>query len=237
MVKHLGNGSRSSANETSMCLLLCVWLAVVIIGVSAEGPCDITAKAGNPCVAAHSTVRALYSAYDGPLYKVTRNSDGESTNIGVLKAGGFANIAKHESFCTKLDCVISNVFDQSPQGNHLRPRHKVSVGYRGMPTPAPTPAPHCVEVGQSTCYEDSIKNRIMGNYILRSEGITREQCMQLCNSRQNKLAGVENGNQCMCGDSVNAPVPSVACTMKCGGNNSELCGGYDVIDIMHFTCA
>ena len=102
-----------------------VAVGLAVIGVSAEGPCDITAKAGNPCVAAHSTVRALYSAYDGPLYKVIRNADGESTNIGVLKAGGFANIAKHESFCTKLDCVISNIFDQSPQGNHLGPRHKL----------------------------------------------------------------------------------------------------------------
>ena len=34
------------------------------------GPCDITGKAGNPCVAAHSTTRALYAAYDGPLYRV-----------------------------------------------------------------------------------------------------------------------------------------------------------------------
>ena len=34
--------------------------------------------AGNPCVAAHSTTRALYAAYDGPLYKVTRSSDGKS---------------------------------------------------------------------------------------------------------------------------------------------------------------
>lgn len=34
-----------------------------------EGPCDILGAAGNPCVAAHSTVRALYKAYNGPLCK------------------------------------------------------------------------------------------------------------------------------------------------------------------------
>eukprot|EP01052_Picozoa_sp_SAG31_P069029 SAG31_NODE_27840_length_419_cov_1.028125_1_plen_71_part_10 len=43
-----------------------------------EGPCDILGKAGNPCVAAHSTTRALFAAYDGPLYNVTRSSDGRS---------------------------------------------------------------------------------------------------------------------------------------------------------------
>ena len=90
-----------------------------------EGPCDITGKAGNPCVAAHSTTRALYAAYDGPLYNVTRSSDGTSTNIGVLSTGGYADITTHETFCAKLDCVISNVFDQSPMGNHLGARHKL----------------------------------------------------------------------------------------------------------------
>ena len=30
-----------------------------------SGPCDIYAAAGTPCVAAHSTTRALYAAYDG----------------------------------------------------------------------------------------------------------------------------------------------------------------------------
>ena len=34
------------------------------------GPCDLYAAGGQPCVAAHSTTRALYSAYTGPLYQV-----------------------------------------------------------------------------------------------------------------------------------------------------------------------
>ena len=41
---------------------------------AAEGPCDILAAAGNPCVAAHSTVRALYKSYSGSLYRVSRMS-------------------------------------------------------------------------------------------------------------------------------------------------------------------
>ena len=88
-------------------------------------PCDILGAAGNPCVAAHSTVRSLYGAYAGPLYNVTRSSDGQSALIGVLEAGGYANITAHEVFCSKLDCVVSNIMDQSPQGNHLGQRHKL----------------------------------------------------------------------------------------------------------------
>jgi hypothetical protein len=30
-----------------------------------KGPCDIYADAGDPCVAAHSTTRALYASYNG----------------------------------------------------------------------------------------------------------------------------------------------------------------------------
>lgn len=63
--------------------------------------------------------------YNGPLYNVTRASDGASANIGVLTPGGFADIAAHDKFCPALDCVISNIFDQSPQGNHLGRRHKL----------------------------------------------------------------------------------------------------------------
>ena len=43
-----------------------------------KGPCDIYAVAGDPCVAAHSTTRALYASYDGPLYQVLRQSDGKT---------------------------------------------------------------------------------------------------------------------------------------------------------------
>ena len=92
------------------------------VATALEGPCDILDKAGNPCVAAHSTTRALYGHYDGPLYNVSR-PDGTWKSIGLLSAGGFANKPEHDAFCSKGDCVISNVYDQSPQHNHLGQRH------------------------------------------------------------------------------------------------------------------
>src|ERR1044071_5979999 len=71
-----------------------------------KGPCDIYGAAGDPCVAAHSTTRALYAAYNGPLYQVLRQSDGKTLDIGVVQpsainkdAGGFANAAAQDAFC------------------------------------------------------------------------------------------------------------------------------------------
>jgi hypothetical protein len=85
----------------------------------AAGPCDIYASGGTPCVAAHSTTRALYSAYSGPLYQVKRSSDSATTTIAPLSAGGVANAATQDSFCTGTTCLITIIYDQSGRGNHL----------------------------------------------------------------------------------------------------------------------
>ena len=69
---------------------------VAVVRAAVEGPCDMTGAAGNPCVAAHSTVRALYGKYDGGLYIVQKNHSQEQLTIGVLEPGGFANKAKHD---------------------------------------------------------------------------------------------------------------------------------------------
>jgi hypothetical protein len=86
---------------------------------AATGPCDIYGNAGTPCVAAHSTTRALYGSYSGPLYQVRRASNGATTNISPLSAGGVANAAAQDSFCAGTTCVITEIFDQSGHGNNL----------------------------------------------------------------------------------------------------------------------
>ncbi|HVY29553.1 MAG TPA: arabinofuranosidase catalytic domain-containing protein [Polyangiaceae bacterium] len=85
----------------------------------AKGPCDIYAADGGPCVAAHSTVRALYATYAGPLYQVKKTSDGSTKDIVPLAPGGLANSADQDTFCGADACTISIIYDQSGQGNHL----------------------------------------------------------------------------------------------------------------------
>src|SRR5262245_34563682 len=83
------------------------------------GPCDIYASGGTPCVAAHSTTRALYGSYNGALYQVRRSSDNTTRDIGVLSAGGYANAATQDSFCANTTCVITIIYDQSGRNNRL----------------------------------------------------------------------------------------------------------------------
>eukprot|EP00462_Mataza_sp_D1_P022385 CAMPEP_0175141314 /NCGR_PEP_ID=MMETSP0087-20121206/12038_1 /TAXON_ID=136419 /ORGANISM="Unknown Unknown, Strain D1" /LENGTH=329 /DNA_ID=CAMNT_0016424719 /DNA_START=32 /DNA_END=1021 /DNA_ORIENTATION=- len=94
-------------------------LSLLSSAFGAEGPCDIFDAAGSPCVAAHSTIRALYNNFSGSLYQVKRLSDKATKDIGVLSAGGFANAATQDAFCGISACVIQRIYDQSPQKNHL----------------------------------------------------------------------------------------------------------------------
>ena len=89
-----------------------------------QGPCDIYADAGDPCVAAHSTTRALYAAYNGPLYQILRQSDRKTLDIGVVQpsgsdAGGYANAAAQDAFCANTYCWITTIYDQSGKHNNL----------------------------------------------------------------------------------------------------------------------
>lgn len=82
-------------------------------------PCDIFQSGNTPCVAAHSTVRALYATYSGNLYQVRRASDQATKDIGPMAPGGFADSAAQDTFCAGTTCTISIIYDQSSQANHL----------------------------------------------------------------------------------------------------------------------
>ncbi|HEY6446872.1 MAG TPA: arabinofuranosidase catalytic domain-containing protein [Acidobacteriaceae bacterium] len=89
-----------------------------------QGPCDIYAAAADPCAAAHSTTRALYASYNGPLYRVVRQSDAKALDIGVVPPsasdpGGYADAAAQDAFCANTYCWIAKIYDQSPKHNDL----------------------------------------------------------------------------------------------------------------------
>src|SRR5436190_6315568 len=82
------------------------------IPVRPQGPCDIYRIAGTPCVAAHSTTRALYASYSGRLYQAKRSSDGKTMDIGIIQpvaspvpdAGGYADAGAQDAFCANTVC-------------------------------------------------------------------------------------------------------------------------------------
>ncbi|MEO3756335.1 arabinofuranosidase catalytic domain-containing protein [Streptomyces sp. B6B3] len=133
-----GRTARGRRSPAAVAARLVMVLATVLATVSlwpaslstaaASGPCDIYASGGTPCIAAHSTTRALYGSYDGALYQVRRSSDDTTLDIGVLTAGGVANAAAQDEFCAGTDCVITWIFDQSGNGNDLGYQGEGGVG-------------------------------------------------------------------------------------------------------------
>ena len=104
-----------------------------------QGPCDIYAAGGTPCVAAYSTTRALYASYNGPLYQVMRLSDNAVKDIGVVRqhfgspdSGGFADAAEQDEFCANTTCVITKIYDQSPSHNDLTQAPRGAFGGPAM---------------------------------------------------------------------------------------------------------
>jgi hypothetical protein len=90
--------------------------------------CGLLAAAGNPCVAAHSTVRVLYAGYAGPLYQVCKgsaspgpNSCANGTTMDIGSVNGFADAASQDTFCAGATCTISVIYDQTPNKNDLQP--------------------------------------------------------------------------------------------------------------------
>src|ERR1039458_6968822 len=137
-----------------------------------QGPGDIYRAGGTACVAPHSTTRALYAAYDGPLYQVRRSSDNTTTNISPLSAGGVANAATQDSFCAGTTCVITEIYDQSGNGNNLidAPGGGAAGGPDGLANATAAP----VTVGGHAAYgvyiaagdgyrDDSTRNIATGN--------------------------------------------------------------------------
>jgi len=104
---------------------------------SGMGPCDIYKAGGNPCVAAHSTVRALFGTYSGKLYQV-RNAAGVTKDILPLTPGGSADGAAQDAFCSGTSCVVTVVYDQSGKGNDLW--YQGSTQVPGSPQSSPAKA-------------------------------------------------------------------------------------------------
>jgi non-reducing end alpha-L-arabinofuranosidase len=108
-------------------LILVIMTLAAIVSISGDhqvssagtGVCDIYASGGTACVAAHSTVRALFGAYSGRLYQVKRASDSGTKDVGTLTAGGYANAATQDQFCAGTTCIITILYDQTSRHNDL----------------------------------------------------------------------------------------------------------------------
>jgi len=113
--------------------------AVAAAGTAAQAAtqeaCDLYAAGGTPCVTAHSTTRALFGAYNGPLYQIQRAADQKYLDIGLLEAGGYANSAPQVTFCAGTRCTVTKIYDQTANHND----HTIGIENEGLYMTADVP--------------------------------------------------------------------------------------------------
>ena len=94
-------------------------------------------------------------------------------------------------------------------------------------------------LSKSQCYLDDPKRILDGVHYYG--GLTREYCGQFCSDHGFVVAGVENGDECYCGNAVRADakmVPASECSHQCSAkDSSERCGGYWRLDAYNFSCS
>jgi hypothetical protein len=86
-------------------------------GTSASGGAAGGTSASNPCVAAHSVVRALFGAYRSKLYQISK-SDGTTMDVQT-GADGIADTKPMDTFCTGTTCSLTVIYDQTKNASDL----------------------------------------------------------------------------------------------------------------------
>ena len=96
------------------------------------------------------------------------------------------------------------------------------------PTEPPAESSNPTTVGDFTyegCYADSIALRVLTGSTTTTDDNTLASCAATCAGYN--YFGVEYGTQCFCGmdfDSSNVKLAETECAMKCGGDESLICG-------------
>ncbi|KAF8269904.1 WSC domain-containing protein [Lactarius quietus] len=85
------------------------------------------------------------------------------------------------------------------------------------------------------CYMDSPEKRALATTLYADvSNLTVENCVNSCKSQNYTYAGVENGDDCFCGNMLTfgaEGIPQSQCSSPCAGNSNETCGGPDHLDL------
>ncbi|CAG2244656.1 Plasminogen,Hepatocyte growth factor [Mytilus edulis] len=109
------------------------------------------------------------------------------------------------------------------QAKCIRGKCVCKSGYKGDGIRSCTNIKESAYIG---CYQDHRK-RILPKDVLTDKSMTVQKCRQFCRKKGFKFAGVENGNECFCGDVLrkNKQRKEGDCKTPCSGNKQQICGG------------
>lgn len=84
------------------------------------------------------------------------------------------------------------------------------------------------------CYSEPKIGHALSSNSTSSSNMTQENCAGFCGGYSYVLFGVENADDCYCGNSLSnssTQVNETKCSSSCSGDDNELCGGSTVLNL------
>lgn len=83
------------------------------------------------------------------------------------------------------------------------------------------------------CLTDNVYARALSVFQASEDNMTVARCTSSCMTAGYKFAGLEYGEQCFCGDSMenNATITNEGCDMACAGDENSFCGGAERLNL------
>ena len=93
-------------------------------------------------------------------------------------------------------------------------------------------------LGYKGCYQDT-PARGLNDYTWTNGKMTIDMCRTGCSYLNYTLAGLQNGNQCFCGNTWKAGsvLPDLSCSQRCSGNSTQFCGAAWISSLYSTTTA
>jgi len=101
----------------------------------------------------------------------------------------------------------------------------------------PTTVPSVGDWTFQSCYTDSTSARTLERRVnAQGENVNAQSCTTDCQNQGFTLAGLEYGQECWCGNTIqNGAQPGAGCTMACVQTPSQTCGGPDALTLYSYS--
>jgi regulation of enolase protein 1 (concanavalin A-like superfamily) len=209
-----------------------------------DGTVDFTWGAGAPGtkagIAAGSTYSVEWTGFVQPIFTETYTFGVESSDGALLMVNGQTVIndlvAQADTTVTGTIALTAGVkYPIALQYLNVSKTSQVHLRWQSAhqpfgvipetqlyPSLLPT-VPPCTPGQYEGCYADS-GNRDLPT-LLGLNPVTVPTCEAACGAAGFTYAGLQDSNQCFCGDSYGSYGTATNCNMACNGNGSEICGG------------
>lgn len=163
----------------------------------------------------------------------TSSSNAASATVSATTSGAGAvvtGVASGSNTATASHTAGMNhtvIANGTASATHIASASKTASATSSASTPIYTDTTDSSEWYSLGCAIDE-GGRVLTDYFVAQDDMTIDLCLDICEDKGYKFAGLEYGNECMCGNALKQGVTYTAsewdCWMPCAGDPTETCG-------------